>query len=190
MTVLRSAGLIFLASVVAAVFLRFNRAEEAQSQFKDMSCHNPFANAKGATRVSAIFAIDLGIVHDDWPELTRLLEGFAVSHGWSWRNDSEEQPGVLQALHLSLCAPNRLLIGVHETRWPSNNFAGIPGRGLGLAMYGDLAEEVWQPVAAEVVEILESRWPDRVKFTDRGGYVIDRPVFLRQPARDQDPNPR
>jgi hypothetical protein len=190
MTSLRSAGLILLASVVVALVLRLNRVEKVQSQVTDKSCHNPFASANGATRVSAIFRIDLGIVNDDWPELTRLLEGFAESHDWSWRNDSKEQPGVLKALYLNLCAPNGLLILVNEQLWANDNFAEPEGRGLPLALYGAVTEDIWQPVAAEVVEILERQWPDNVKFTDGGGYVIGRPEFLREPVRDQAPKLR
>ena len=163
-------------AVVLSVFLLFRPAVEAQSEKEDSSCHNPFVN--GVTRVSARFSVDLLIEVDDWPELTRLLEDFASTHGWSFRNTGRVDPGVLKTMYLSLCAENRVRIHVAEQRWAFQDYGPAPGRGVGVPIYGDVPEFVWRPVAVEIVEILETRWPDGVRFRGGDGRLIDRPEFL------------
>jgi hypothetical protein len=147
---------------------------------KVMNCRlQQFTN--GVTRVSAILRIDVKATNDDWGELTRLLHGFAESHGWSFRDQSETQPGVVKTLYLTLCAPNRPRIEVGEQRWASRDWANpIAGRGIMIGFYGDVAETAWHPVAIEIVALLETHW--RVRFLDGGGYEMDRPEFLGEPA--------
>ncbi len=137
-------------------------------------------HANGVIRVSPIFRIDVKATNDDWAELTGLLHGFAESHGWSFRDQSETRPGVVQTLYLTLCAPNQPRIEVGEQRWASQNWAPLPGRGTTLYFYGDVAETAWHPVAIEIVEMLEKRW--QFGFIDDGGYKIDRPEFLGEPT--------
>jgi len=137
----------------------------------------------GATRISAIFQIDLKVSNDEWAEFTALLKAFAESHELSFRDSSRTQPGVLKSLYISLCAPNQPNIEIAEQRWATNDYAApIPGRGIGIPFYGDVTEAVWHPVAVEFVAMLEARWPDGVRFLNGGGYWIDRPEFLGEPA--------
>ena len=137
-------------------------------------------HANGAIRISPIFRIDVQATNDDWAEITGLLRGFAESHEWSFWDQSETRPGVVKTLYLTLCAPNRPRIQIGEQRWASQNWAPLPGRGVTLYFYGDVAETVWHPVAIELVEMLEKRW--NVGFIDDRGYQIDRPEFLAEHA--------
>jgi hypothetical protein len=123
--------------------------------------------------------MDLRLPNDDWAELTRLLKAFADSHGLSFRNASLSRPGVVKTLEVRLCAPNKPTIQIVEQRWASNDYLPpIPGRGIGIPFYGDVPPAAWQPLAVELVEMLERRWPNEVRFLNGGGYWIDRPEFL------------
>ncbi len=137
-------------------------------------------HANGAIRISPIFRIDVKATNDDWAELTGLLHGFAESHEWSFWEQSETRPGVVKTLYLTLCAPNRPRIEIGEQRWASQNWAPLPGRGVTLYFYGDVAETEWHPLATEIVAMLEKRW--QVGFIDDGGYQIDRPESLAEHA--------
>ena len=139
-------------------------------------CHDLFA--EGVTRVSAIFQINLKVSNDAWPELTDLLEEFAEYHKWSFRNTSRPDNGVVKTLEISACAPNQPLIGINQLRWASNDYAPLPGRGVEIVLYGNVAEPVWQPVAREIVTMLETHWPDDVEFLSGSGHEIERPDFL------------
>jgi hypothetical protein len=184
-----------LASVLAGLFLRNDapgqageappavRQAPSQGEAPDdnvMRCRlEQFAN--GVTRVSAILRIDVKATNDDWAELTRLLHGFAESHRWSFRDQSETRPGIVKTLYLTLCAPDQPRIEVGEQRWASRDWAPpISGRGIMIGFYGDVPETVWHPVAIEIVALLETRW--RVRFLDGGGAEMDRPVFLGESA--------
>src|SRR5215471_2370338 len=127
------AALVFAAASCCVVACRPGSAERSASRVDDASCHDHrrlFVN--GATRISAILRIDLKVANDDWAELTRLLMAFAESHELSFHDGSESQPGVLEALYLSLCAPNQPNINIAEQRWARNGYANtMPGRGVG-----------------------------------------------------------
>jgi len=177
----RSAGLVCVVVSVLGLIVLIGPAQEVRPQHtSDTSCHNPFV--EGVRRVSAIFEVDLQIANEDWGELARLLEDFASSHEWSFRDTSRTEPGVLMTLYLSLCAENRLRILIAEQRWASQDYAPVPPeRGVLLLFYGNMPAGVWHPVAAEIVGTLEKNWPGRVRFRDREGRFVDRPDFLDDP---------
>jgi hypothetical protein len=160
----------------AALLFRLIPLDGVRAPTEDNGCHDLFAD--GATRVSPRFQINLKVSNDDWPELTDLLEEFAESHNWSLRNTSRPDNGVVKTLEISACAPNQPLIGINELRWASNDYAPLLGRGVEIALYGNVPEPVWQPVAREIVTMLESRWPNNVKFLSGSGHEIERPEFL------------
>jgi hypothetical protein len=172
---------ILLFAPLLLVFLQLRPEVEAQSQIEDKSCHNPFA--RGAARVLPSFSIDVAIENGDWDDLTSVLEDYAKLHDWSFRNTSKVEPGVLKALYLSLCTDSGLLIRVTEQRWAARDYTtAIPGRGVEVPLYATLPRAAWRPVAIEVVGILESHWPGRVRFRGADGELLARPEFLRDPA--------
>jgi hypothetical protein len=123
--------------------------------------------------------MDLRVPNDEWAELTKLLKAFADSHALSFRDASLSRPGVVKTLELRLCAPDQPTIEIVEQRWANNEYLPrIPDRGVGIRLYGDVPEVVWQPMAIQIVSMLERRWPNEVRFLNGGGYWIDRPAFL------------
>lgn len=181
-----------LASVLVGLFLRNDapgqvgeapsavRQASSQGEARDDNLIRCQRHANGAVRISPIFRIDVKATNDDWAEVTGLLHSFAESHEWSFWDQSETRPGVVKTLYLTLCAPNQPRIQIGEQRWASQNWAPLPGRGVTLYFYGDVAETAWHPLAIEIVAMLEKRW--QVGFIDDGGYHIDRPEFLAEHA--------
>jgi hypothetical protein len=126
-----------------------------------------------------LFRIRLDLEMEDWPELRSALQEFADTRGWIVRDLSEVRPDVVRILHIDVCADNGLRFSVSEQRWAWRGYASArPGYGLGMPLYGDLPDDVWQRAAADMVHWIETRWPDRVRFSDPGGYIIDRPDFI------------
>lgn len=129
--------------------------------------------------VSPLFRINLVLEIEDWPKLRKVLQDFATAHGWFFRDQSEERRHVLKRLYITLCAENGLRFRASEQRWASRGYASAsPGYGLPLPLYGDVPDDVWQPVAVEMVQLLESHWPNRVRFRNGDGYIVERPDFL------------
>ena len=175
------AGLIVAAGICCAIGCGPDSQERRGASVDDTSCLNLtrlFVN--GATRVHPLFRMDLNATNDDWPELTRLLKEFAESRKWLFRDSSQSKPGVFKTLYVALCAPDQPHISIGEQRWASRNYAPLPTRAIGINFYGDEPEAVWQPVAVELVQQLERRWPNGVRFLDGDGYFVEPPDFLRK----------
>jgi hypothetical protein len=169
--------LVAVAVAIAGGWLVLNRVEPSSGQ--DASCHNPFRSGK--TRVSPKFVADVAIADDQWDSLTSVLSDFARDHAWDFKDSSRVRPGVLRALYLSLCSDS-LRIAVVEQRWARDDYAPlIAGRGVSVAIYGEVPESEWRTVAREVVLKLESQWPDKVRFLDHDGHYVERPSYL-EPA--------
>jgi hypothetical protein len=155
------AGVAITASVAVAALPSITR---------DRSCHNIFRD--GRTSVSPKVRIDLDIAIDDWPRLARILEDFGGAHGMSFRNASEDRPGV-KILGLSACSEQGLVITAFELLWASRNYAP-PAAGMGVPIgVFDLNDGIgWQPLAQELVGALDSAWQGKVRFRDGSGRFV------------------
>jgi len=142
----------------------------------------------GATRVSSKFTFEFVATPNEWPELVRLMENLAQQRNWSYRNTSNSRPGVVEMLRFSICAPGQPMISVNKQVWANLDrlleSAGVPltperDAIVYFSLHGDVPETVWQPVAADLVAMLEAQGPDRVKFIDENSAPTDRrPDFL------------
>lgn len=172
--VARSAIALGIALVVA-VAIYGNRYRSAE----DATCHNPFRNDAGGTAVTSKLVVDLAISEQEWPELRSTLKEFARKHDWSFRDASVRIPGEVNAISVDLCAQNSLRILVAENHWRGTHAHDHPGRGLSVALFGDVPPEEWQAIARDLVLVLDAKWPGRVRFLGRHGRVTqDRPKFL------------
>ena len=152
-------------------------------QSKDTSCHNPFRHGE-AERIDPKESIDLAITDDEWPELTGLLEEFARTHDWSFRDSSVVIPGEVTNINVSVCADNSLQILVLDNHWKTTHAHDHPGKFTPIFLYGHVPADQWQPVVRDLVGDLEGKWPGKVRFVDAGGNIRhDRPSYLSE-ARD------
>ncbi len=137
---------------------------------RDRSCHNMFRD--GRTSVSPKVRIDLDIAIDDWPMLARILKDFGGAHGMSFRNASEDRPGV-KILGLSVCSEQGLVITADELLWASRTYAP-PAAGMGVPIgVFDLNDGIgWRPLAQELVGALDSAWQGKVRFRDGSGRFV------------------
>jgi hypothetical protein len=143
---------------------------------KDRSCHNMFRDGRGS--VVPKVRIDLDIAMDDWPRLTNLLEQFGASHNMSFRSSNEGNPAV-KVLGLSACTEEGLVITADEQRWASRNYASpIEARGVPIGVF-DLNDGTgWQPLARQLVAVLDSEWRGKVRFRDGNGRLVPESAVL------------
>ena len=144
---------------------------------KDRTCHNLFRD--GRTFASPKVNIDLDIDLEDWPRFTTLLQQFGASHGMSFRNSSQRQPGTVEILGLSACLEEGLVITASEQRWAFQRYAApIPGRGVPISVFDLGSDTAWQPLGQDLVATLDSEWPGKVRFRDGGGQLIPKLAAL------------
>jgi hypothetical protein len=164
--------------LAVAVANSFSQPRPQEPSTIDTSCHNPFRD-RTKSAVSPKEDIDLGVEEEQWPDLTNLLIEFARQHGWSLRDTSLTIPDRLTNINVSLCAESSLRILVLENHWKTTHAHDHPGRFTPVTLYGDVAPEVWQPIARDLVRDLEAKWPGKVRFVDRDGKIRnDRPSYL------------
>lgn len=145
---------------------------------QDKSCHNVLRD--GRSSIGSELRIDLDIDHAEWPVLEQEFESFAAAHSLSFRNNSEERPGIVRMLYLSACTED-MTISAAEHRWASRGYRSlIDGRGVGINIYQPGESGGWQVLAEDLCERLESRWPGRVRFRNGEGQLIPRPDFRPQ----------
>ena len=163
------------------------QSPEARPDFVEAGCHDlRRLFVDGATRISALFGVEIVADHRDWPEVTEALELFAQERGWSLQDESQMRPGVVETLAINICAPDQPVLVVNEIYWlfRPEVIDGVPipprSPAIRFVLYGDAPESVWQPVAADMVAMLETRWANRVRFRDENSYLTDRrPAFLK-----------
>ena len=185
-----NAFILFFAGVVALAFiLSTSRKEPAipgplSNSSAEAACHSfrRFFEA-GATLVRAKFGTEIVAGQDDWPDVVRLMADLAEQRDLYFRDVSDSKPGV-DTLALTVCAPDQPLVLVNEIEWDLSNASDLPRPPevepyIRFGIYGDVPETIWQPVAADLVAMLEARWPNRVRFRDENSYLTDdRPDFL------------
>ncbi|MEM6582921.1 MAG: hypothetical protein AAF699_16695 [Pseudomonadota bacterium] len=149
------------------------------SATKDRSCHNVLRD--GRTSIGPVLMIDLDISEADWPDLQELYADLASARGLEFRDSSKHRPGVSNLLYLSACEDG-FTIMTNEQRWSRANskvlLPQITGRGVGISVFEINSGSNWTAVAIELVDHLERRWPDKVRFRDGGGKITPKPARI------------
>jgi len=142
----------------------------------DRSCHNMFRDGRRSASPKA--NIDLDIAAGDRSKLAPLLEQFAISHGLSFRNSSESRPEVA-ILSFSACSEQGVVINIHEQYWAAPEYAAPRGdRGVAIGVF-DLHDGAgWQPLARELVAVLDAQWQGKIRFRDPMGRLVPGPAEL------------
>jgi len=117
--------------------------------------------AEGPILVRARFRIEILAAEDDWPDVVRLMRDLAEQRGLSFQDLSLSQSGA-KTLALSISAPGQPLVLVNDIEWNLRNTPDLPRPPEGepfirFAFFGDVPASMWQPVAADLISILDSR---------------------------------
>ena len=147
---------------------------------KDRSCHNMFRD--GRQHVTPQVGIELHIDAQDWPKLTEVFKELASGYALSFRNSSKTEPGIFQLLGLSLCNERGTNIEAHWQEWASEKWKASPlaRRGVPLGVYELQKDSGWEQLARDLIAKLESVWPGKVVFRDRGGRLVPMPRELQR----------
>jgi hypothetical protein len=153
---------------------------------KDRSCHNVLRD--GRTHISSQINIDLEITDDDWVTLREVFEGLAAAEQLSFRDESEVRPDVVRTLYLSICN-DAVAISTNEQRWASGGYQDhFEGHRVAIGVYETSQGSGWADLARRLIDVLEQRWPTKVRFRDGGGHLVPMPesVLMEAPPIDND----
>lgn len=143
---------------------------------KDRSCHNVLRD--GRSSISSQLNIDLDIQDEDWDKLRETFASLASQNRLSFRDDSEVRPDVVRTLYLSVC-DDGTTISTSEQRWASQGYRNVlEGRGVGIFVYQTRESADWRTLARSLIDELEQRWPDQVRFRGGDGRLIPEPSDL------------
>tara|TARA_R110002096_G_scaffold252675_1_gene445550 strand:+ start:340 stop:1302 length:963 start_codon:yes stop_codon:yes gene_type:complete len=139
----------------------------------DRSCHNPLR--EGGTSISPKVGVDVDIPYEEWPVLIELFSNFALNNNLEFKNSSENRPGSVRSLYLSICHESGFVISIVEQRWPHNNYANmIPGRGIGISTYEMGKNTSWKEVKNNLLYEIQNQWPGKINYRDSRGNKISK----------------
>ena len=150
------------------------------SMTKDRNCHNMFRD--GRTTATTKVNIELDVSLDAWPAMTDLLRKFGVAHKMAFRDTSRSQPGVVEAMDISLCTEDGLNILALDQRWASRHYEPlIAGGGMNVGVYDLGSGSGWTPITHDLIAAFKAQWPGKVHFRDRGGHGMTEAEALKGP---------
>jgi hypothetical protein len=140
---------------------------------KDRSCHNIFRD--GRTSIGPTVTIDLDISATDRPKLTSVIEEFGKEHEMAFRNWSDDYPSDYgDDFQISLCNEEGLVIEASDDRGTD--------RGFPITIFVLSAETAWQTQMHDLIVALDAQWPEKVRYRDRVGKLVEEPVINSEPG--------
>jgi len=134
----------------------------------DTSCHNPFRD--GRTSIEPKIYADLNLIPEDWAALTQIFTDFAATHSLSLRSDQQIRRGQLLWRSLDLCNEAGTHIEVMDQPWLDRvNSVPIRIKGMKLSVDEFRVGSGWNPLARELVDTIDVRWPEKFVFHGRDG---------------------
>ena len=93
-----------------------------------------------------------------------------MAHSLSLRSDQEIRRGQLLWRTLDLCNEAGLKIEITDTPW-MDGMPKIPAniKGVKLNIVEFKADSGWTPLAHELVDKINAKWPEKIVFRGRGG---------------------
>jgi hypothetical protein len=140
---------------------------------KDRSCHNVFRD--GRTSIGPTVTIDLDILATDRSKLSKLVEEFGKANGMSFRNWSDYYPSDHDGFLVSICNEDGLMIEASDDR-------GIYGGGDLIDIFVPNDDTVWRPLMESLIAALATEWPEKVRYRDRDGRLVEEPVIRSEPG--------
>lgn len=158
----------------------------------DSSCHNPFRGGR-TSLVPQIYA-NVNLTGEDWPALTQTFADFAAAHALSLRRDQQIRHGELMWRSLDLCNEAGISIKIQDQLWldrtppPADMAKDLSDRikrtndrlkGIKLEVYELRAGSGWSPLTHDLLEKIETRWPDKISFEGPHGKAISEAEALK-----------
>lgn len=137
----------------------------------DRSCHNMFLD--GRQSIGPVLTIDLQIFDSEWSGLLETVRKFAKDHDLSFRDTDETSPGVVPRHQLSLCNDSGVNVYIRK-----QVFRTVEGNGQYVVIYQMHENADWQELAGKLVEVLNTRWPNKVWFKKGNDRVAPTPDNL------------
>jgi hypothetical protein len=167
----------------------------------DNSCHNPFRDGR-MSLLPQIHA-DVNLTTEDWPALAQILTDFGASHALSIRSDQKILNGELMWRSLDLCNEDGISIKIEDWLWLDRMPPPPPDRfkNLGDSVAKDVSDRIkrasdrmkgiklevhelrpgsgWSPLTHELLEKIETRWPQKIVFEGSDGKAISEAEALK-----------
>lgn len=157
--------LLLAALVILACFVWIPRSLE------DRSCHNPMRD--GRTSIATQIQADIGIVPADWPALVALVQDFARTNGWSYR-DHVQPTGDFIWLDISICNPA-------GTEFAFQSLGSQTSHNIYLTVFQPQGGPSWRAPFRGLNRMLSARWPGRIQYRDDQGRGVPTPAWLAAP---------
>jgi hypothetical protein len=138
---------------------------------QDSSCHNLFRD--GRASIEPRIHADLNLTPEDWAAVTKIFTDFGAAHSLSLRSDQQIRRGQLLWRSLDLCDEAGTHIEVMDQPWLDRmNHAPVRIKGIKLRVHEFKAGSDWNPLAHELVDTINNRWPEKFLFHGRDGKPI------------------
>jgi hypothetical protein len=160
----------FAAAVAGAAVIASIAVAAIPTATEDRTCHNVLRDGRRSINAKAVIELDIGL--PEWPTLTTLVQQFGATHGMSFRNSNESDPGVVEALGLSVCTEQGVAISANEQRWTPSIDPSTRGGGVSIAVYDPGDGTAWPSLTRDFAATLESQWHGKVRFRSSDGRVI------------------
>jgi hypothetical protein len=167
----------------------------------DNSCHNPFRD--GRTSLLPQIYVDVNLTAEDWPALAQIFTDFGAAHALSIRGDQEIRNGQLMWRSLDLCNEDGISIKIEDRLWldhmpppPPDRFKDVSDsvkkdlsdrikhandrlKGIKLEVYELRPGSGWSSLTHDLLEKIETRWPQKIAFEGGDGKAISEAEALK-----------
>jgi hypothetical protein len=140
------------------------------SVVRDGSCHNLFRD--GRTSIGPQIGADISLPAEDWPTLTQIFVDFGRTHSLSFRRDEQIRRGTLMWRDLNLCSEAGVNIDAVEQPGLAQMKSRIADRGIDITVYELKPGSDWKPLARDLINRIDTTWPQKITFRDPDGRVI------------------
>jgi hypothetical protein len=137
---------------------------------RDGSCHNLFRD--GRTSIGPQIGADISLPAEDWPTLTQIFVDFGRTHSISFRRDEQIRRGTLMWRDLNLCSEAGVNIDAVEQPGLAQMKSRIADRGIDITVYELKPGSDWKPLARDLINRIDTTWPQKITFRGPDGRVI------------------
>lgn len=143
----------------------------------DHSCHNLFRD--GRTSIGPQIGADIKLTADDWPTLRQMFIDFGAKRSLSFRGDQHVQHGKIMWRDLNLCNEAGVNIDALDQPWLTQINSPLADRGISFTVYELKLGSDWNRLARDLIDEIDTTWPDKTTFRGPDGKVVSTQEALR-----------